>query len=168
MRVHDLYELLLTDVIETGTERIFGRIQLNMGSNMGKNMGDPGLNLIWNETNSFHIFNITNICYIYGFRHIFVTDICHISSWGCEISSVCHVWNFFDFRNIRFFQNGNFRRDLFRIKLSNSINFDLNVGIGGNQVTLHHRGSKSTFTKVTLGRDFKIRTPWRSVIRHPL
>lgn len=46
MRVHDLYELLLTDVIETGTERISGRIQLNMGSNMGKNMGDPGLNLI--------------------------------------------------------------------------------------------------------------------------
>ena len=76
---------------------------------------------------SFHIFYITNIRYIYGFRHIFVTDICHISSWGCEISNVCHIWNFFDFRQIRFFQNGNFGRNLFGIKFSDSIDFDLNI-----------------------------------------
>ena len=76
---------------------------------------------------SFHIFYITNICYINGFCHIFVADICHITSWGCEISNVCHIWNFFDFRQIRFFQSGNFGRNLFGIKFSNSIDFDLNV-----------------------------------------
>ena len=54
MIVHAIYEL--TDVIQTETDRISGRIQLNMGSNMGSKYGESGIILGLKRSHPFMFF----------------------------------------------------------------------------------------------------------------